>query len=303
VRLTIAFITGRAEPLLYRMLESLAPQVDAADEIDVLVIDMQGRTPVQLGARRNYGHWIPSIRVELPKPTPWQGAYRITTCDWWAKSSAMNTAFVLCQTDYIAFLDDCCRLGPKWLETIRRGERERRSVLAGTYSKIARGIVMSDHRVGLYPEGRLNCGGGWLYGCTFALPLEWALEVNGAEEGCDGLGGEDYILGFMLENNGHQINFAPDLAVTLERDEISAPGAPSIPLRRADKVTSGNDKVTSGNDKSHMALARFRVRKRTEFTPDLRQLRARRALGDRSWPPPDPDMRDWYDGQLVRDMR
>ena len=296
MKITIAFITGRAEPHLDWMFESLSLQVMPKDEIHVLVIDAQGRTPAKLGVRPKYDHWVPSVSVELPKPNPWQGAHRITACDWWAKSSAMNTAFVLCQTDYIAFLDDCCRLGPKWLETIRRGEYDRQAVLAGTYSKIEHGIAMPDHRLGLYPEGRTNCGGGWLYGCTFALPLEWALEVNGAEEGCDGLGGEDYILGFMLENNDRQINFVPDLAVTLERNEVSVPGSPSIPLRRADKGTARNDK-------SHAALARFRARKRTEFTPDLRQLRARRAAGDRSWPMPDPMMRDWFDSQLVREMK
>jgi hypothetical protein len=300
VKLTIAFITGRTEPHLDWMLESLIPQVSSGDEIDVLVIDRLGRTPEQLGARIALPpsrDWISRVRVESPKPTPWQGTHRITSRDWWAKSSAMNTALVLCETDYIVFVDDRCHLGSKWLQTVRRGERERRSVLAGAYSKIERGSTISDHRGDLHPEGRLNCGGGWLYGCTFALPLEWALEVNGAEEGCDGLGTEDYIMGFMLENNGHQIDFVPDLMVTLERDEISIPGSPSIPLRRLNKGEG-----VALEDKSQAALARFRTRKRTEFTPDLRALRARRASGDLSWPMPDRQLRDWYDGQLVREM-
>ena len=144
--------------------------------------------------------------------------------------------------------------------------------------------------------GRKNCGGGWLYGCTFALPLEWALEVNGAEEGCDGMGAEDYILGFMLENNGHRIDFVPSLSVTQERIEISGISKNlSGSLRRADKGTSPNDK-------SHAAVDRFRSRKHTEFTPDLRAMRAMRASGTLTWPLPDPALRDWYDGQLVREM-
>jgi len=295
MRLTIAFITGRREPHLDWLLESLAPQVTPKDEITVLVIDMRGRTATALGARP-YGSWSPRVVAVSPKPTPWQGPHRITSCDWWAKSSGMNTALVLCETDYIAFLDDCCRLGPKWLETVRRGERKRKAVLAGTYDKIERGVLTPDHRRVKEPKGKSDCGGGWLFGCTFALPLEWALEVNGAEEGCDGLGTEDYIFGFMLSNNGHRIDFVPDMAVTQVRDEVSIPGIPSIGLRRADKGTSPNDK-------SHFALARFRQRKRTEFTPDLRALRAQRAAGTLSWPMPDSEMRDWYDGQLVREMK
>lgn len=294
MKLTIAFITGRPTPHLDWLLGSLAPQVAKDDEIHVLVIDARGRSLQQLGTG-SYGKGFPRVLVAAPKPNPWQGPSRITACDWWAKSSAMNTALVLCDTDYIAFVDDCCRLGPQWLETVRHGERKRRSVLAGTYDKIEHGVVTSDHRRGLAPDGRLNCGGGWLYGCTFALPLEWALEVNGAEEGCDGMGTEDYIFGFMLENNGHSIDFVPSLAVTQERDEVSLPGIPSIGLRRTDKGMAPNDK-------SHAALERFRGRRRTEFTPDLRVLRAQRERGLFSWPLPDPNMRDWYDGQLVREM-
>jgi len=294
MKLTIAFITGRSSPRLDWMLSSLAVQWMPGDEISVLAVDSHGRTPAQLGVRR-YGNWLPDVRVVVPKPTPWQGAHRVTSRDWWAKSSAMNTALVLCDTDYIAFVDDCCRLGPQWLETVRRGERQRSAVLAGTYDKLERGVITQDHRRELAPNGRENCGGGWLYGCTFALPLEWALEANGAEEGCDGMGTEDYILGFMIENNGHQIDFVPSLAVTQERAEVSVAGAPSIALRRTDKGISPNDK-------SHEALARFGKGKRTEFSPDLRQLRADRAAGRLVWPMPDPQMRDWYDGQLVREM-
>jgi hypothetical protein len=296
MRLTIAFITGRPAPHLDWMLASLAPQIVAGDEISVLVIDARGRTPQQLGVRP-IGNWTPIVRVERPKPTPWQGAHRITSCDWWAKSNSMNTAIVLCETDYVAFLDDSCRLGPKWLETVRRGERARRSVIAGTYDKIERGVVTPDHRRGLAPEGRPNCGGGWLFGCTFALPLEWALEANGAEEGCDGMGAEDYILGFQLENNGHRIDFVPSMAVTQERVEIAVSVGPSYGLRRTDKGSPGP------KDKSHVALERFGKRKRTEFTPDLRTLRAARAAGKLVWPTPDPEMRDWYDQELIRTMR
>jgi hypothetical protein len=295
MQLTIAFITGRSEPHLEWLLESLAPQVAASDEIQVLVIDSLDRSAEVLGVFPHYGRWAPDVRVSLPKPTPWQGAHRITTCDWWAKSSAINTALVLCETDYIVFVDDCCRVGPKWMETVRGGELGRQSVLAGTYDKIEHGTVTPDHRRALFPQGKPDCGGGWLYGCTFALPLEWALEINGAEEGCDGMGTEDCIFGLMLENNGHQIDFVPDMAVIQERDETSTPGAPSITLRRTDKGVSPNDK-------SHAALARFGALKRTEFSPDLRKLRVAREAGNLTWSVPDPNMRDWYDQELVRTM-
>lgn len=294
MQLTIAFITGRVEPHLDWLLESLAPQVAKDDKIRVLVIDSLSRSAEDLGVLPHYGQWEPSVQVARPKPTPWQGPHRITSCDWWAKSSAMNTALVLCETDYVAFVDDCCRVGPKWLDAVRQGEKERRSVLAGTYDKIEHGRVTADHRRVLSPQGKLDCGGGWLYGCAFALPLEWALEINGAEEGCDGMGAEDYIFGFMLSNNGRIIDFVPDMAVTQERAEVSATG-PSIPLRRIDKGVAPYDK-------SNFALSRFRKRKCTEFSPDLRELRSAYAADRLVWPLPDPNQRDWFDDQFIREM-
>lgn len=293
MKLTIAFITGRARPHLEWLCASLMPQMQTSDEIEILVIDRLGRTAAELETPTDWGS---HVRVTLPKPTPWQGAHRVTSCDYWAKSSAINTALVLCDTDYIAFVDDCGRLSPSWLETVRRGDRERQSVLAGTYDKLAQGTVIAeDHRRQREPTGKTNCGGGWLYGCTFALPLEWALETNGAEEGCDGMGAEDYIFGLMLENNGHRIDFVPSMAIALERGEIFT-CAESSSIRRT------GDKGVSPNDKSHAALARFRVLTRTEFSPDLRALRARRAAGALVWPLPDPNLRDWYDGQLIREF-
>lgn len=294
MKLSVVYITGRKEPHLEWVLDGLASQGVPGDDIEVLAIDLQGRSSAVLSAGRSYSGI--RVRTAIPKPNPWQGVHRVTSVDWWAKSSAMNTGIVLCESDYVAFLDDCCRLGPQWLATVRRGERERASVLAGTYDKIEHGTVVQDHRRLKAPGGRPNCGGGWLYGCTFALPLEWILDVNGAEEGCDGMGTEDYIFGFMLSNNGRRIDFVPDMAVTQERVEISTPGVPSVGLRRTDKGISPNDK-------SNAALARFKVRKRTEFSPDLRALRVRRAAGDFSWPLPDPNVRDWYDGQFVREMK
>lgn len=294
MRVTICFITGRAEPHLDWLLGSLATQLVPDDEVDVLVIDLRGRSPEQLcGSSRPLSRV--RVRVELPKPSPWQGPQRVTSRDWWAKSSAMNTAFVLCETEYVAFTDDCCKLGPTWMETVRRGDRRRRSVLAGTYDKIAGGVVTRDHRRSSAPDGRKNCGGGWLYGCTFALPLDWALDVNGAEEGCDGMGAEDYIFGLMLENRGHRIDFVPSLSVAQQRADLSAMNDPHAGLRRIDKGTRPNDK-------SHVALQRFGNRALTEFTPDLRSLRADRAAGRLVWPAVDRDLRDWYDGQLVREM-
>ncbi len=287
MKLTIVYITGRKEPQIDWMIGDLSQQVRAKDKIHLVVIDAFGRSAAALGIPIER---FEDVVVSLPKPTIWQGPHRITTVDWWANSNARNTGIALCKTDYVAFLDDRCHLGPQWLDVVRRGERKRESVIAGAYEKREDGKVVVDHRFQECPGGKRNCGGTWLYGCSFALPLDWCLEVNGFEEGCDGLSGEDYIFGFMLENNGHRIDFVPSMFVALERSSAHK----NIYVRA--------DKGVSPNDKSHAAIDRFGKLKRSEFTADLRAVRDQLAKGG-SFPVPDPlaDHRDWYDDTLIRD--
>lgn len=285
VKATIVYITGRREPHVDWMAGDLQRQIQSGDELHLVVVDTFGRSLAELDIPQTL---FKDVVVSRPKPNIWQGPHRIMTVDWWANSNARNTGIVLCQTDYVVFLDDRCRLGARWLDTVRRGEQDRGAVIVGAYEKLENGKVTVDHRLRQCPEGKPNCGGGWLYGCTLALPLEWCLETNGFEEGCDGLSGEDYIFGFMLENNGHRIDFRPPLFVQLERSSAHANTYVRV------------DKGVSPRDKSHAALERFKPRKRTEFTPDLRLLREQLGQGG-SFPIPDPraDHRDWYDGTRI----
>lgn len=290
MKTTIVYITGRKDPGLDWTVNDLSLQIRTEDEIHLIVVDTFGRELAQLGVDLATSK-LKSAFVTQPKPNIWQGPHRVTSVDWWANSNARNTGIALCKTDYVAFLDDRCRLGSDWLDTVRRAERERASVVVGAYEKRENGKIVVDHRLQQCPKGKANCGGSWLYGCAFALPLEWCLEANGFEEGCDGLSGEDYIFGFMLENNGHRIDFAPSMFVSLERSVSHVNTYVRV------------DKGVSPNDKSHAALARFRHLKRSEFTPDLRVLRSQLARGG-SFPIPDPsiDHRDWYDGTLIREQ-
>lgn len=287
MKLTVVYITGRKDPCANWALENIEQQIKKKDKIHLIVVDTYNRSPAVLGIRSKR---LEDVVVTTPKPSIWQGPHRVTSVDWWANSNARNTGIVLCKTDYIAFLDDRCRLGPRWLETVRFAEDKRKSVVVGSYDKIEDGKRTMDHRRVQCPDGKRDCGGGWLYGCTLALPLNWCLEVNGFEEGCDGLSGEDYIFGYMLQNSGRTIDFVPSLFVELERS------------RQHVNTFVRADKGVSPNDKSHAALDRFAKLKRTEFTPDLKNIRAQLSRGG-ELPIPDPsgDHRDWYDSALIRE--
>jgi hypothetical protein len=288
MRITIAYVTSRRSPRLDWTLRGLEAQAEPGDEIELIVVDALGRPPTEIGLVPCSP--VKSVIAAEPKPCAWQGRQRVTGRDWWAMANARNTAVALAGADYLVFLDDRCWLGPGWLASVRRAEASRESVVVGAYEKIEVGRVSRDHRLIREPRGRRDCGGGWLYGCTFGLPLEWLLDVNGFEEGCDGLSGEDYVLGLMLGNRGRRIDFDPRMLVRQERSGV-------------DHGCVRADKGTSPRDKSNAALARFGGRTRTEFTPDLRAIRAAIAAGGRF---PDVDRGaphlDWYDGQPIRDM-
>jgi hypothetical protein len=155
-------------------------------------------------------------------------------------------------------------------------------------------LIGEDPRIKQAPNGIKNCPGGWFFGCSYAAPLEWLLQVNGAEEGMDSLSMEDCILGQMLKNNGFQMNFDPQMRMIEDRTEGELSSGHDVGgnLKRMDKGISPNDK-------SHAALERFGKLKRTEFTPDLRNLREQKIM-----PVPDISVRyaDWYDDQDIRTL-
>lgn len=292
MKATIAYVTGRAKPKLEWLIDDLGRQAQPGDELELVFVDFYGRG-VQAFATLPREPWLVNVIEASPKPTIWQGPHRVAMRDYWAMSNARNTALVHCETDYVAFLDDRCRLDTGWLAAVRRGERERKSVLVGPYDKREASGISVDHRSHQARIGAVkpyDVGGRWLFGGNFALPLAWALDVNGFEEGCDSVGGEDYIFGQMLENLGRRIEFDASMHVLQDRVGIDHP----FPRW---------DKGISPDDKSHAMNRRFGKRTRTEFTPDLSALRELvRAGGTFPIPDPNGDHRDWYDGQPIKEM-
>ncbi len=304
--LTVAYITSRHEPRVEWFLDSLWHQKDGP-QCKVIIVD-----PYRPEGENS------SVRVVHPKPTVWQGPHRLTKVDWWAASNARNTAICLCETEWIAFVDDRSVLQPTWLEAVKAA-MEGEYVVCGPYQKVHNLEVAT--RQGTIPEveytwdGKKTDGkdsrwqyvedhylqhkhlsnpydapGEWTYGCSLALPLEWALRVNGFPETMDGASGEDYIFGLMLKNNGFPIKY--DLRMGIIEDRTPGHLGPDI-IRR--------DKGVSPNDRSHWLLNTHRSLTRSPHQWDLRQLHAM-ALAGHAFPVPSWPNRDPYDGQPLSEM-
>lgn len=300
-RLTIAYITSRDEPMFQWFFDSLHNQLEPQDKIKVIIVDLFADKRNK-EAFETYG--IPVQWVE-PKPSIWQGKSRVTKEDWWAASNSRNTAICLCDTEWIAFSDDRCVLLPSWLAAVKKAMVEN-YIVVGSYEKrskmsVEHGFIKGfekligrDPRLDQAPNGKRNCAHSWFFTCAAAMPLEVALQINGFEEGCDGLSMEDSIFGLMLRNAGQTITYDPNMRMIEDRTE----GECGPVMLRSSKENHPNDK----DDKGHAALSRFGSRKRTEFTPDLRLLGEDFKLG-RLW---QSDLKrtptDWFDGQQISEM-
>jgi glycosyltransferase involved in cell wall biosynthesis len=302
--LTVIYVTSRPDPKIDWFLDSLHSQINDWEHVEIVIVD-------SLRGKRTEGTEINplfhrpkfrDVRIVSPKPTIWQGEHRITKEDWWAASNARNTGICLARTDWIAFLDDRCVLMPTWLQAIRNAMSQNYAV-CGTYEKrhnltVENGVIKNggivtgrDNRF----TGRENfpreVDGGYWYGCTNALPLEWALNVNGyAEDLCDGLSFEDIPFGMTLKNNHYTIQFDQ----TMQMIEDRSPGSLGAVMKRSDYGVSPRDK-------SHKVLEIFRSSKTSQNTFNIREVREKVLRGE-PFPPPSASHNEWFTGRPISEL-
>lgn len=300
--LTLVVITSRPEPRIDWLLSSLyanrATHIDLIAEI--IVVDAL--------APRDHG---PMVTTVAPKPTVWSGPHRLTQADWWSASNARNTGLCLTRTSHVCFLDDRLVLEHRWIDAVKDaidgeyvavGPYQKRTGMTVEHGIIRHGGIVTgeDHRLAYVKEhwsdprhkltNPYRCGGEWLFACCIVMPTEWALEVGGYDETCDGLSSEDTMFGLMLANNGFPIRYDTRLSVIEDR---SPEHVGTVMLRK--------DKGVSPLDKSHKLLENLRNLKHASHQWNMRRLRCD-ALSGRPWPVPTEPSVDWYDGQPLKEM-
>lgn len=297
--LTICYVTARHEPKLEWFLDSLDRETGRDySNTKVIVVDtlLWSRKDITLyNGDRNL------IMVE-PKPTIWQGKHRITKVDWWAKCNAMNTGIALCDTEWIAFVDDRSVLSHGWLQCVQDsmihgyavcGSYEKRANLKVENGEVLDGgeLLGLDIRT---QRGFPHRTADW-YGGSGALPLEWCLRVNGfPEDVTDGLGFEDIAFGILLRNNHLEMRYDSRMRIIEDRTPTEIGGA----LKRASKPSPNDDKYQAKDYRILSIMGESRTSGNSYDLTDLRQ----RVLRGEPFPPPTASHKDWFDNQPIEEM-
>lgn len=297
--LTICYVTARHEPKLEWFLDSLDRETGKDySNTKIIVVDtlLWSRKDITL-----YNGDKNLIMVE-PKPTIWQGKHRITKEDWWAKCNAMNTGIALCDTEWIAFVDDRSVLSHGWLQCVQDsmihgyavcGSYEKRANLKVENGEVLDGgeLLGLDIRT---QRGFPHRTADW-YGGSGALPLEWCLRVNGfPEDITDGLGFEDIAFGILLRNNHLEMRYDSRMRIIEDRTPTEIGGA----LKRASKPSPNDDKYQA---KDYRILSIMGASTTSGNSYDLTDLRQRVLRGE-PFPPPTASHKDWFDGEEISQM-
>lgn len=314
---TICYLTNRRNPRFDWFADSLLLQLNRYEELykgalpQVVVIDSQLWHP-PFEQRMAMVH---KLRQHLhvthlpPKPCIWQGPHRLTQRDYFAAANARNTAACVANYNYLVFVDDLSVLTGNWLNEAGHAATHN-YVVCGAYKKVRNLQVENgevkhcdefehgiDSRWGIGSnEGMRPIGGGQMFGCSFGVPLEDYLNVNGQDEICDAIGGEDYNFGIRLEKAGRKIWYNRNM-LTLESEEAHHEEHPFI---RIDKKTPDNP---DGHDSSNVILNRtlkggmwtqgnhFMLRQTRETVKSLQ-----------GFPTPKAPTTHWPDGQPLSEM-
>ena len=321
--LTIAYVTSRKDSKIEWFYDSLKAANDFNDlRIVVISSHMDENefrwTPLTIPEKDVPEGERPDafVSITCPKPSVWQGKYRLTKQDWFAAANARNTALCMAKDGWIAYVDDLSVLMPGWMKSVREAMRDN-AIVCGAYKKVRQMVVENGavKSFTAYPGGEDNrskhvrqdvtsCAGNWLYGCSLVGPVEAFLSVNGwPEDLCDGLSFEDVCMGIVLKNAGWELRYDRRMMTyESEEDHHREPA-----FRREDWHKENGVFVTGGNgndDKSHAAL---NIALQSKSFPNsfgeggIRELR-RRILAGEPFPIRSSPDRDWYTGKLLSEL-
>lgn len=284
--ISIIFCSNRVNPKFNEwFLPSLANQLSEEDKgnIEVLHINTNDSVFVRYDNVIQFQYEYNGIKVRQSKPKPniYQGPNRKTKTEMFSPSNARNTGIILSEGDYLVFADDVAVLMPTWWGAVKEAAA-RKMIVCGAYQKhfnmvVENGIYLNPekgyHQMGRdsrwlqgSDQGPVQISGQALFGCSLGIPAKDILEVNGFDELCDSIGGEDYHLGIRLNNAGKRVHYDRRM-LTIESEELHDPEKNPHRMLRDDRLLTDAEynarlrdfgvtkrKAPGRPDSSHMIL-------------------------------------------------
>lgn len=314
--ITIGYLTSRKDPKLEFFLRTLKRETrNSAGGIQLIVVDFCLNDDD--GTRKK---WLENLAktdgpdgLEIlhvpPKPCVWQGKHRKTVQHHFAASNARNTVFALAKNDFVACVDDLSALLPGWLDNALHA-RHHGYVALGSYKKVLKLDVNADGAISFEHfqpgvDSRWNLGsdlgireatGSYMFGCSFALPVEFAMAVNGFDEICDGTGFEDVEFGCRLERASCKIFYNRNMCTYESEEGHGAEGNQKF-VRESKMTTCGL--------MSDWWIKNNRIDSRETWTIgnkfNLRELRTHMLAGG-EFPIPEEPKHDWRDGKPLGEI-
>lgn len=320
--LTIAYMTNRRDCRIEWFFDSLWLQwKENKIPIRLVAIDFWADRPSRkeefaFKADAFVKEGVEFIHV-TPKPTVWQGQYRITSRDYFAAANARNTAICLAPDGYLAYVDDLSVLLPAWLSRVQKA-MDGGYVALGTYEKV-RALKVEEGEIIAHestPHGQdsrivysrkqyahqtvlpelIPCSGSWFFGCSIAAPLQSFLTINGWDENCDSCGAEDYPCGYMIERAGYKLYLDPAMK-TLESEELHFIEQPFL------RIDKPNIKGQRDGSNAYLKMLLGGIKRAPNYFPEGGIVAEReRVLAGEPFTITQIPQHDWRDGQPLTDM-
>jgi hypothetical protein len=225
--LSIIYITFRENCMFEWFIEPLRKSIaDNGFTVPIQVIVVDGflyECSDKIHRREYFASKVGDIELVhvSPKPTRWQGEFKITNDNYFAAANTRNTGACYAKYNYIAYVDDLGIIAPTWLPAVINA-MEKNEIHCGAYTKVKDIVYNSsscsytggdenggrDHRLNHYKDNISKCPGGHVYGSSFCLPKSVYFRLNGQNEMYDGCsGGEDYDFGIRLEKSEYTIYY------------------------------------------------------------------------------------------------
>lgn len=290
---------------------------DERKDIEILFIYSEAK---ELLCRREFG--FNKILITGPKKNIYQGPYRKTKTEMFSPSNARNTGILLSEGTYLVFADDVAVLMPSWWNSVKEAAA-RNLIVCGSYQKhfemeVENGVLVKSRYHEMGKDSRWKDGndhhpvsipGQSLFGCSLGIPAKDIIDVNGFDELCDSIGGEDYHLGIRLNNAGKKVWYDRRM-LTIESEELHS--QPFLMLRDDRLLPDGeymkklkefnvHRRLAPGRpDSSHMILDILLGLRQTKTIYNNYSIAADRP-NKYCFPPPDVTTH-WFDNKPLAEI-